>query len=153
MKTFKDSEGREWRVAVTVTAVKRVRDIAGVDLLGVADGKLLEDLINDPVKLVDTVYALCEPQAQERGVSDAQFGEAMAGEAIDAATEALLEGLVGFFPNPKRRALRAAMDKLAAMQNRIADAVVAKIESGALEAMLEEELRTVGASSTGSPAS
>jgi hypothetical protein len=37
-------------------------------------------------------------------VSDEQFGQAMAGDAIEHATRAVLEELVGFSPSPRDRA-------------------------------------------------
>ena len=62
------------------------------------DGTLLEKLINDPILLCDVIYCVCMEEADSRGVSDEDFGRAMAGDAIELATTALLEELVDFFP-------------------------------------------------------
>jgi len=64
MHTFKDTEGREWQLKLNITAVKRVRDLAGVDLMDTAGGETLARLAQDPIALVDTLYAICKPQTE-----------------------------------------------------------------------------------------
>ena len=103
MKVFKDNAGRTWTISVNVAAIKRVSSLVGVNLLDAAGGKLIQSLISDPVKLVDVLYALCQPEAVRLGVTDEQFGEAMAGDAIDLATTAMLEDLADFFPQARDR--------------------------------------------------
>ena len=98
MKSFTDNTGRTWTLVVNVATVKRVRALCGVDLnsvIEVEDGKpsakLLERLSSDPVLLVDVLYAVCKPECDQRNVSDEDFGAAMAGDAIEQATAALLD--------------------------------------------------------------
>jgi len=141
MKTFKDNSQREWTVEINVAALKRVKSLVGVDLLGVLDGTLVERLIGDPVLLCDVVYAVCKPQADEREVSDEDFGRAMAGDAIEHATGALLEELVSFCPSPRDRAnlgrvLKATRD----VMDKARDIVEARLESGELEKVAEKAL-------------
>lgn len=115
MKQFSDNKKRAWSVQVDVSAVKRVRGLCNVDLLAVADGQLLQRLITEPVLLVDVIFALCQPQAASLGVTDVDFGESMAGDAIEAATKALIEEIVSFSPNPRDR---AALGKVVAAMER-----------------------------------
>ncbi|MBX3408239.1 MAG: hypothetical protein KF869_15920, partial [Phycisphaeraceae bacterium] len=91
MRSFKDNQGRLWSVEINVTAIKRVRGLTGEDLMQVIEGTLIEKFIRDPVLLCDVVYAICKPEADARSVSDEEFGKAMAGDAIEAATTAVLE--------------------------------------------------------------
>ena len=133
MKTFKDSTGREWRVEVNVTAVKRVRDLLGVDLLTAGDGKLFQELARDPVLLTDVVYALCKPQADKANVTDEEYGRGMGGEAIDNAVCALMPELVNFFPNPRRAILQKALDKFHKLEAMTGDAALKALDSDALE--------------------
>lgn len=102
MKTFNDNAGRVWTVCVNVDAIKRVRSLAQVDLMEVVGGKLLERITTDPVLLCDILYAICKTEAEAKNVTDEDFGRMLAGYAIDAATTALLEELVDFFPQAKR---------------------------------------------------
>jgi len=151
---FRDSKGRSWAIDINVTAVKRVRSLAGVDLLDLADGSLVETLIADPVKLADILYALCKPQADQAGVSDEQFGEGLAGDAIAGATDAMLESLAGFFQNPVQRAnLTEVFRRTRVVVQAAHQAVQKRIEGGAIERAAEAALGISGATSTDSPAS
>ena len=114
MKTFTDNKGRTWTLEVTVATVKRVRALCRVDLNSIVEldknnkpsAELLERLSSDPVLLVDVLYAVCKPQADKLGITDEDFGEAMAGDAIEQATGALLDEIVDFFPTAKRMAMQ-----------------------------------------------
>ena len=114
MKSFTDNAGRVWTLAVNVAAIKRVRAICGVDLNSIVEmdagnkpsAKLLERLSTDPVLLVDVLYAVCKPEADAKNIGDEDFGRAMAGDAIDHATAALLDEIIDFFPEAKREAFK-----------------------------------------------
>ena len=155
MATFTDNSGRTWTVQVNVETIRRARAMVEVDLLDTAGGEVLERLITDPVLLCDVLYALCKEQADQQGVTDEQFGRAMAGDVIDQATEALLEELSGFFPSRKRRLVRAALQKLDALEEMALQAAEAKLESGEIEEEFRRELKSGGLSisSPGSPES
>ena len=153
MKTFKDNAGRTWTVGVDVAAIKRVRSLLDVDLMGAVEGKLLERLVSDPVLLCDVIYCVCKPEADSRGVSDEDFGRAMAGDAIEHATTALLEELVDFFPQARRRLLRKALAKLKTLEARVLEVAEMKLDGPELEAEMEAALRELGGSSGSSPGS
>ncbi len=65
MKSFCDNTGRTWIINVNVGTIKRVRALCNVDLaniISIENGSvpkvdLLEKLANDPVLLVDVLYA------------------------------------------------------------------------------------------------
>ncbi len=145
MRNFIDSSGRVWVVDVSVATIKRVRTLTGINLLEVIQGELIEQLSSDPILLADCLYAVCQPQAVREGVSDEAFGQALAGDVIDRATTALLEGLIEFFPEPKRRLLEKATAKYRQVQTQALALVEAKLDSPELEAKilkdLEAELR------------
>ena len=154
MKAFKDNADRTWEVEVTTAAVKRVRGLVDVDLVGqTLSGDLLDRLADDPVLLCDVIYALCKPQADREGISDEDFGRAMAGDAIERATAALLEELVDFFPSPKRRILRKALAKLETLQGMALTWADEKLDGTEIEDELRRRLANAGEPSTTSPAS
>ena len=138
MHGFKDLAGRYWSVRVDVGAVKRVRSALGVDLMQVAQGKnseggrepgVLERLASDPVLLVDVIYVLCRDQAEAHGVSDEEFGAAMAGDALDHAVQAMLGAIVDFFPHPRERAaLKRLLEAAAQEADRARDRMEALVE-------------------------
>ena len=152
MRSFKDNQGRQWSVEINVTAIKRVRGLTGEDLMQVIEGTLIEKLIRDPVLLCDVVYAICKPEADARSVSDEDFGKAMAGDAIEAATTAVLEELVGFCPSPRDRAnLGRVLQATTKVMERARDLVEKKLDSGELDRLADQLLETAGASSISAP--
>ena len=156
MRTFKDNAGRNWTISLTVSAVRRVRDLAKIDLLDLANGRVIERLSADPVTLCDALYAACKPQADAEGITDEQFGEAMAGDAIEHASKALVEELIQFFPNARERAaLSRVVQTMDAAMDRARTLVERRIESGEIERAIEAAMAapeaTAGPPSSGSP--
>ena len=156
MRTFKDNAGRTWTISLTVSAVKRVRDLAKIDLLDLANGRVFERLVADPVTLCDALYAACKPQADLEGITDEEFGEAMAGDAIEHASKALVEELIQFFPNARERAaLSRVVRTMDAAMDRARDRVEQRLDGGEIERAIEAAMvkTAAGPSSTGSPVS
>lgn len=152
MKTFQDNAGRTWTIAVTVDAVKRVRDLLKEDLLDAEH--VLQRLLVDPILLCDVVYCVCKPQADAQHVTDEEFGRAMAGDAIRHAKAALVEELVNFSPEARdRENLALAVEKFNVMAARARDLIKTRLNSPALTRELEAALSAVGASFTSSPES
>lgn len=132
---------------MNVASIKRVRDAGiGVDLLDVSEGKLFQRLSTDPVALIDTLYVLCADQAKTYGVSDEDFGRMMAGDLIESASQALIEAVVAFTPNPK---VRAALGNVAAKtrqaQDRAVEVAVAHINSPRMDEAINRELEKMDA--------
>lgn len=98
MRSFIDLVGRTWELNVTVGSARRVKDmVAGADLLALADGCQFGRFATDPEFLADVLYALLKPQADARQVSAADFGDALAGESLGAASTALMRAIADFF--------------------------------------------------------
>ena len=161
MRQFKDNAGRTWTVDINVATLKRVRGLTGVDLMQVIEGTLIEKFIRDPVLLCDVVYAVCKPEADAATprVSDEEFGKAMAGDAIEAATMAVLDELVGFCPSPRDRAnlgrvLQATnrvLDKARDLTEKRIETLTSESELDKLVNRMVPEPLTPGSSSTSAP--
>lgn len=148
MLSFKDKAGRQWSLALTVGTVKRVESMTGVNL-GACDQRMFEALATDWCKLVDVVCAVVRPQLEEGGMSDEDFAEALGGDELQSAIDALLAALVDFFPPKKRPVLQKAIDKMNAMQDQILARATARLEN----LTLPSEAADSGASSGTVPAS
>jgi len=152
MKTFTDSAGRTWTVALTIDAAKRVKGLLDVNLLELeaGDPPLLTRLGTDVILLCDVIFALVKPQADAAGVSDQEFAAALGGDVVLAAQTAFYEELVDFFRKLGRGDLAKAVDA----QRRLIDLAVRRIETRIerldLEAAVES---TLGEPSTSSPPS
>lgn len=102
---------------------------------------MIDKLIRDPVLLCDVVYAVCKPEADALNVSDENFGKAMAGDAIEHATKALLEELVLFSPSRQGRAnLQRVLDTTWRLMDRAQAVIAAKLDSGQIEQTVERML-------------
>jgi hypothetical protein len=145
VRIFKDREGTAWTIDITVTAIKRVRAGMDIDLLTAAEGQMLIDLADDEVKMVDLIYWLCKPEAEKRGVSDEQFGEAMLGEAIERAYDAFMEDLADFFRDPaKRRVMRTMLEKAKRLQTKQMAMIEEKLNDPKIDALIDMELKKAG---------
>ncbi|MBQ6473453.1 MAG: hypothetical protein IJJ33_15815 [Victivallales bacterium] len=72
--------------------------------------------MGDPCLLCDILYAIHQPEAGKLGITDTQFGEALAGDSIEEATDALMNELIDFFPNRQRRELLTQAMKQAKLE-------------------------------------
>lgn len=121
MGTFKDTAGREWTITLTIGALKRIRSVAGLDLMPLFGGQdkqeseAVRTLLLDPMRMADVVYAALKPQLDEAGIDDEAFGELLAGPVLAAAAEAFLDAATVFIGATQGQAaagfLRVATEK------------------------------------------
>jgi len=167
MKNFTDTAGRTWDVVINVDTIKRVRDLLDINLLGIVEpgNDLVDRLAGDVILVCNVLFAVVKPQADQRTVSDADFGRGLSGDVIDLATTALLEELIDFFPSRRRAILRQAWEKVVKVQSRLQDQAEERARTILADPKFEDELMatlqhgaasaetTAGGSSGGSPAS
>ena len=154
MKTFTDNTGRTWTLSVTVGTIKRVRALCGVDLANIIKTPnvgLLERLASDPVLLVDVLFAVCKPEADTKGITDEEFGRAMAGDAIELAATALLDEIIDFFPEAKRKVFRKILDASRRFEARSKQALTELLEDPAFDEKIDQALNQLTISSSVSP--
>lgn len=149
MHCFTDTLNRTWSLVVNVSSIKRVRALCNIDLSSIisldSNGKvnveLLEKIANDPVLLVDIIYALVKPEADSKGVSDESFGASMAGDCIETATEALLEEIIDFFPETKRKVLHKIVETTKRFNLQAKKSVETILANPELDTQINEELK------------
>lgn len=112
MPSFSDNKEREWEIKIDAILIDKIReDLDPKFLLNDSDQDNTSNrLSRDPVLLCHVVYALCEKQRNQLGVSlDEFYGEVIGdGEAIEAAGRAVAKA-IGNFISPQRRALGEAV--------------------------------------------
>lgn len=114
MRSFKDRHGRAWVVELTVGAVKRVKALAGFDVLTIVTGgtEVFGEFLGDAVRQCEALYAICKPEADTAGVTLDMFLDAIAGDSLLEARDVLVEEITDFFPDPRTRInLRALIQK------------------------------------------
>lgn len=150
---FRDGRGREWAIAIDAPTIKAVRRDCEVDLASLDDG-VFGRIGEDPVLLVDVLW--CLVRGQHADVGDEDFGRALnSGEVIEAATKALAEAIVDFFPPRKRSLLRFLANRSETIQAAIAESLTAD-QTETIGQAVDEALRRllIGATcATTAPAS
>ena len=150
MIEFRDDEGRPWRLALTVAAAMRVRDMVSVDVdaldddgkptgkkksvpFDVADvsaiGQTFQVLRSQFVKVGETLYAILCAQIEEKGLSRDQFLESLRGDSLDAARAAIESELADFFPQRLRRMTRLISAKLESVSAEMLDRAEAQMSA------------------------
>ena len=155
MHLFKDREGTEWTIDLNLGAVKRVKDLIGCDLLcpeqpwkdGATERPLLTCLEADIILLCDVIYALCKPKADERAISDEQFGARLGGDAILAAHDALFGELKDFFLKLGRGHHAKMIDKQTALVSAGIKAAETKLDDVDIDTLVEESMTLAGGTS------
>ncbi len=159
MQKFIDRRGRVWIVDIDNTTLRRVKALTDVRLLDAIDGDLVTRLSSDPLLLGDVLFAICKLQADQQDVDDESFAEGLAGDSIDEACKALVDALVAYFPESRRRLLRKAADKQKMIETRGLAAIEKRLDDPNLVDRIVEDLErklavpTLSDSSSDSPAS
>lgn len=162
MRSFVDTQSRRWTITVDVGAIRRVRALCGIDLLSIiafkeetqeANTDLLEKLSSDPVLLVDVLYAICKPDADAQNISDEEFGRALSGDIIEDATHILLDEVVDFFPEAKRRVYQKILTAARRFEKKQTAALMAFLDNEELDAEINSRLEKLNGTFTNAPGS
>ena len=159
MQKFIDRRGRVWIVDIDNTTLRRVKALTDVRLLDAIDGDLVSRISSDPLLLGDVLFAICKSQADQQNVDDESFAEGLAGNSIDDACKALVDALVAYFPESKRRLVRKAADKQTLIETRGLAMIEQRLDDPALVDNVLRDLErklavmTLNNSSTDSPES
>jgi hypothetical protein len=140
MTTFKDALGRDWIIQVNYSARERVKALCGgLDLFDPQSA--FSDIGDNPVLLIETLYAVCQPAIEQRKLAKADFVDSLTGESLEQAADALIEAYINFSPPRKRPALT----KMQGVARQIQAQALAKIEqvidSGELLEKLQQSLK------------
>jgi hypothetical protein len=135
LKQFKDANGRDWAIDVTVGTMRTVRDLTTVNLYKLFDTEAAR-IFTDPALLVDVLFALCRDECAKRGVSDVQFGMSMNGDVLEQAGEALVDAVIDFFPQSQRTSLRTLWEKSQAAARTLAAKLAEKVQTIDLTSLL-----------------
>lgn len=151
LPSFTTTDGKRYTVSVTYGTIKRVTDETGVLLtdLFVNEGAIAA-LFGQDARFVEVLVSLVRPQLAG---TEAEFLDTIDGAVIEQAADALLEGVVDFFPEPRKGlfAKVLAKSRAAAEKRRTAGGLAA---AQVIEEMDFDSLPlTPGSSASSSPAS
>lgn len=138
---IRDKAGREWSIDIDVVTVGRVRKELDINLLElVIEGSTLPERLSDPVELVNVLFVLCRDQAEKQGVSDEDFGRSLSIDMITDAFDAVLEGVVDFFPQGIRPAYRKVLEATRRVRTVQSRKVMEVLENPDFDKMIETRI-------------
>jgi hypothetical protein len=97
MHTFEDHSGRTWEVEITVSTLKRIRDLAKVDIGKVVEEPAQSKRLDDMATMGSVLFAIAKPQADARQVTEDVFLDALDGPTMARAAAAFWPELDAFF--------------------------------------------------------
>lgn len=118
MSEFKDSEGRKWRINLTLGGVKKVMDELGINLLDLtqfadtSDGSATLKLVNDDLFVGEIVAILLEKQAEGYGLKREDVLDLFDGATTKRAQEAFLEEYAFFFKDRENATAAKFVDEI-----------------------------------------
>lgn len=156
MSSFTDKHGRPWSIEFTLGSLTRVKAETGVDLLTlhVPDSPALTVLRNDPVTLLQVLLVQLRPQLREKGVGDDAFADSILEEHVWSAVEALLTGMIDYYPPAKRVALQPLLMRVISAARNVRDRTTQQVTTALagmdLDQLQQQIERSISGSITGS---
>ena len=150
MKSFNDNQNRAWRIQLNIDAVRRVQAETNINLVNLVDSDppLLTRLQLDLLLFCDVLAALLKPQLELAQVTAGDFGAALDGAALAAASAAFWTELADFFRQLRRTDLAEAIEK----QLAVVQAAVTAVQQQIAAVDPENLVPATGSSSGASPA-
>ena len=152
MRTFKDAEGREWKLSITVPGIERVLKATGLNIVnplaprvGVPQREqpdILTLLLNDVGVFFKVLGALLARQMEKEAIKPEDFAESLDAKALGAAWNAFREEWNDFFRSRSQPEMVTLLDQQAKAQATEAGATVKYADEAATVALavMENEL-------------
>ncbi len=152
MHTFRDSKNRTWSIDVNCDTIEQVKAVTEANLLDLLDGlsTLAAEVAAFPPLMAKLIEAAIAEQIAAAKIEPREFRRAMGGDALNDATDALLEELVLFCPRHRRQVSAAVLEKQRAVEKaatelaleRLADPDLGRQVQAALETQLRRKMQT-----------
>jgi hypothetical protein len=147
MRTFTDDKGREWRIEINVSMIRRISQATGFEICEIVNRQSdVQRLMISPVLIADVCRVACAKQMDAHKMRAEQFDDVFDAPTIQRARTAFLEAVQDFFPNRLWQALAEKTRQMPAMIEQASAAMdLAEVESAST--------LTSGPSSTDAPES
>lgn len=102
MRSFNDSEGRDWTLNLNIESARPLSDFCKKSdpPVNLFDATSFLAAVGDIIFAVDCLSVLTAEQRDRRGMTPADFGRALKGASAYEAQRALTEEYADFFPDP-----------------------------------------------------
>ena len=143
MKTWTDSENREWNIALTIADCRAIRATVKVELGDATKAGEVANLINHAEKLGETLWQLSKGQAEPLGISQDEFYRGLNGDSLQAGWKAIVEAFIDFCPPSVRETVRNAFVQFDDTMALTAKAVKASLADPAYAAELDAQITSI----------
>ncbi len=163
MKVFRDLDGGEWRISLSIGDVGRVKGVLGVDLLEpmlTVDGQppgpngspppLCALLQTDFLQVLGRLRVVLEPEIEKRCISVEEFGRLLGGDQLHEAQRAFMAEWSDFSRGLGLTHHAKAIEAHAELLTKLLTAMGRKAETVNVEAIDVERLMKKAMSGTGS---
>lgn len=132
MATFKDANGKDWPLVITIGHVGELKRDAGFDLdkLHKTDDAFAEALFGNPVTIAKILWVLVRKSAGP--VTEDEFYSVLDPDSVDRATVALMEAIVDFFHRGRSSPARKRVPEVMERAGKIYEKGLAKAVDSAL---------------------
>lgn len=135
MRIFKDSNGGQWIVRITLDSVQRVWAACNIDLSNAST--VLQKLSESGPSILAVLFHVVKTHDGRRPASPEAFGEVLDGESFEAAKLAMLEALSDFFQSgPNGKMFSALLKKSQEIQLALSAEVERRMEATTPEKVL-----------------
>lgn len=145
--TFRDNKGRDWNLDINIGHYLKIKSKLDIDLsetfssennwmARIAAHENIEDLLH-------ILEIILEKELASKDLKLDDFYEAVDGEVIASATEALLEAVVLFLPAHKQKAMRIILDSVKVGMNKAVEKLNVE-EDMVREKMVSEIEKAIG---------
>ena len=103
MQSFKDTQGTNWDLQITVLIARTIKARTGIDIHQLFNEETLKSLANEIEKTIDMLWVIVERQAVERDVTyETFFTDLCDSEVYETAIDRVLDAIVDYYPEKKR---------------------------------------------------
>jgi len=134
MPLFKDELGRGWEISITILDVRRLRELAKIDIM---DSDSLSMLFDSEEAQYETIWYLIEPQAKTHGVDEVAFAKIFTAHYV-AASAALVEAIKLFFRSTGRMETVTLIEKILLASQKLRAVASKNLNSDRFEQVLEK---------------
>jgi len=137
---FTDKENRLWSCDINMSVIRRVKNDTGKNLLTFIDQ--IEEVEKDPLLVIDLLVALYRDEFTRRGITEDEFVNAIEGDVFEQALNSLIDSLVEFLPENKKKVLAKAIGSLRKQQDRQQQELEKQLDKEILEQEKQESTGT-----------
>ena len=133
MSKFQDNKDRNWIIDIRVSTARKVLKETGVDLLDISS---YETVFSSTLSLIEILLVLTKQQRHERGITEDDFVDSLAGDAAVEAVGVLIDGVVEMFPEEQKKMLKIIVQHLREShkrQSEVMSRALGKLSGNALE--------------------